>query len=44
MSAAVKRGDVHATRINGRTVVLTMPLLERIGLEIETTGQSPPGR
>lgn len=44
MYAAVKRGDVPTTRINGRTVVLTVPLLEQIGLEVETSGQSPPGR
>lgn len=36
MYAAVKRGDVPATRINGRTVVLTVPLLKQLGVEIES--------
>jgi hypothetical protein len=38
MYAAVKRGDIPTARINGRIVVLTVPLLERMGLEIEPTG------
>jgi hypothetical protein len=41
MYAAVKRGDVPAARINGRTVVLTVPLLEQMGVPIETAGQAP---
>ena len=41
MYAAIKRGDIPTTSINGRTVVLTVPLLRRMGLEIETSVQAP---
>jgi hypothetical protein len=34
MYAAVRRGDVETTRLNGRTVVLTVPLLQRMGIDI----------
>lgn len=34
MYAAVKRGDIETTRLNGRTVVLTVPLLQRMGVDI----------
>ena len=34
MYAAVKRGDVETTRLNGRTVVLTVPLLQRMGIDV----------
>jgi hypothetical protein len=34
MYAAVQRGDVETTRLNGRTVVLTVPLLQRMGIDI----------
>jgi hypothetical protein len=42
MYAAVKRGDIATMRINGKTVVLTVPLLQRMGLEIDTTGHLEP--
>lgn len=35
MYAAIKRGDIPTTRINGRIVVLTVPLLHRMGVEVE---------
>jgi excisionase family DNA binding protein len=46
MYGAVKRGDIPVTRINGRMVVLTVPLLLRMGLHIENGGhvQSFTGR
>jgi excisionase family DNA binding protein len=37
MYAAVKRGDIPTARINGRIVVLTVPLLKWMGLEIDAT-------
>jgi excisionase family DNA binding protein len=42
MYAAIKRGDISVMRLNGRTVVLTVPLLERMGLELDTAEQSDP--
>lgn len=35
MYAAVKRGDIETMRLNGRTVVLTVPLLQRVGVPID---------
>jgi excisionase family DNA binding protein len=35
MYAAIKRGEIPTTRINGRIVVLTVPLLQRMGVEAE---------
>lgn len=35
MYAAVKRGDIETMRLTGRTVVLTVPLLQRVGVPIE---------
>lgn len=35
MYAAVKRGDIETMRLNGRTVVLTVPLLQRVGVPVE---------
>ena len=42
MYAAVQRGDFSALRINGRTVVLTVPLLRRMGLEVDVVGLVDP--
>jgi hypothetical protein len=39
MYATVKRGEFSTMRINGRTVVLTVPLLRRIGLEVDAAGR-----
>jgi hypothetical protein len=44
MYAAVKRGEFSTMRINGRTVVLTVPLLRRMGLEVAVVGHEQPGR
>jgi excisionase family DNA binding protein len=41
MYAAVKRGDIPATRINGRIAMLTVPLLKRMGLETDATAWAP---
>ena len=41
MYAAIKRGEIPTARINGRIVVLTVPLLERMGLEVEPTTHAP---
>jgi hypothetical protein len=38
MYAAVKRGEFSTMRINGRTVVLTVPLLRLMGLEVNSAG------
>lgn len=35
MYTAVKRGDFETIRLNGRTALLTLPLLRRMGLEVE---------
>jgi len=34
MYTAVKRGDFETIQLNGRTAVLTLPLLRRMGLEV----------
>ena len=40
MYSAVKRGEFPTMRINGRTVVLAVPLLRRMGLEVDSAGLS----
>lgn len=34
MYLAVKRGDFETIHVNGRTAVLTLPLLRRMGLDV----------
>ena len=42
MYTAVKRGDFDTIQLNGRTVLLTLPLLERIGVTVDATAQLTP--
>jgi hypothetical protein len=44
MYAAVKRGEFATVRIAGRTVVLTVPLLRRLGLDVAVVGHEKTGR
>jgi hypothetical protein len=39
MYTAVKRGDFETIQLNGRTVLLTLPLLERIGIDVDATAR-----
>jgi hypothetical protein len=44
MYTAVKRGDFETIQLNGRTVLLTLPLLERIGIDVDATARLAPSR
>lgn len=41
MYTAVKRGDFETIQLNGRTAVLTLPLLRRMGLEVTVIERVP---
>ncbi len=42
MYAAIKRGDIQTIGLNGRTAVLTVPLLQRMGLPMDAAGHLEP--
>jgi hypothetical protein len=42
MYNAVKRGDFDTIQLNGRAVLLTLPLLERIGVTVDATAHLTP--
>jgi hypothetical protein len=42
MYAAIKRGEIRTIGLNGRTAVLTVPLLQRMGLAMDAAGHLGP--